>query len=122
MFHCASSLEYVPGQRHYGESVCLQDKKEELRVEQVQSEEKLTELETLLSTNLLKQQRELQERLSKADVSADRWHTHLLGTEGVTCIKCCMQVCIPMACAHSNSRTRWQDDVNEGLSIWHSTV
>ena len=47
-------------------------------MEQVQSEEKLTELETLLSTNLLKQQRELQERLSKADVSADRWHTRIL--------------------------------------------
>lgn len=59
-------------------SLCLQDKKEELRVEQLQSEEKLTELETLLSTNLLKQQRELQERLSKANVSADRWHTHVL--------------------------------------------
>ena len=47
----------------------------------MQSEEKLTELETLLSTNLLKQQRELQERLSKADVSADRWHTRILAHE-----------------------------------------
>ena len=72
----------MSSQRHYGEFVYLQDKKEELRVEQVQSEEKLTELETLLSTNLLKQQRELQERLSKADVSADRWHTHMLAHKG----------------------------------------
>ncbi len=66
----------------YGrESLGLQDKKEELQVEQVQSEVKLTELETLLSTNLLKQQRELQERLSKADVSADRWRTRILAHE-----------------------------------------
>ena len=41
-------------------------------MEQVQSIERSTELETLLSTNLLKQQQELQDRLSKADVSADR--------------------------------------------------
>ncbi len=50
----------------------MQDKKEELRVEQAQSVERSTELETLLSTNLLKQQQELHDRLSKADVSADR--------------------------------------------------
>ena len=53
--------------------MCTQDKKEALREEQVVSTERLTELETLLSTNLLKQQQELQERLSKADVEADRW-------------------------------------------------
>ena len=41
-------------------------------MEQAQSVERSTELETLLSTNLLKQQQELQDRLSKADVSADR--------------------------------------------------
>ena len=42
-------------------------------MEQAQSVERSTELETLLSTNLLKQQQELQDRLSKADVSADRF-------------------------------------------------
>ena len=51
---------------------CHQDKKEELRVEQVQAVERSTELETLLSTNLLKEQQELRNRLSSADVSADR--------------------------------------------------
>ena len=50
----------------------LQDKKDALREEQVQAAARLTELESLLSTNLLKQQQELAEKLGNADVEADR--------------------------------------------------
>ena len=49
-----------------------QDKKDALREEQVQAAARLTELESLLSTNLLKQQQELAEKLSDANVEADQ--------------------------------------------------
>ena len=54
-------------------------------MEQIQAVERTTELETLLSTNLLKEQQELRDRLSSADVSADRCvhmaAQHLAATE-----------------------------------------
>ena len=50
----------------------LQDKKDALREEQVQAAARITELESLLSTNLLKQQQELAEKLGNADVEADK--------------------------------------------------
>lgn len=55
----------------------LQDKKGALREEQVQAAARLTELESLLSTNLLKQQQELAEKLSDANVEADKCASHL---------------------------------------------
>lgn len=68
---------------------CWQDKKEELRVEQAQSFERSTELETLLNTNLLRQQQELQDRLSKADVSVDRCvHAPSPTTPAARCSPC----------------------------------
>ena len=65
-------LVKAPRQAVRAAPLCLQDKKDALREEQVQAAARLTELESLLSTNLLKQQQELAEKLSNANVEADR--------------------------------------------------
>ncbi len=62
----------------------VQEEVVRLSAQRMEEEARVTELEDVLNSNLLKRRQELNQRLEQADVEADRW----------ACLCMCVGVCL----------------------------
>ena len=64
--------------------------------QRMEEEARVTELEDVLNTNLLKRRHELTHRLEQADVEADRWVCIYVCVCVCACVCVCLPACLPL--------------------------
>ena len=76
----------------------MQEEVVRLSGQRMEEEARVTELEDVLNTNLLKRRHELTQRLEQADVEADRWVCIFVSLCVCVCVCVCVPLCVSLMC------------------------